>query len=49
MSGRSRFHTPSKEGCSGERLAPEWRGPHPASEEGKLDLTEVLRSRYAFS
>jgi hypothetical protein len=27
-----------------ERLAPERRGPHPASEEGKLELTEALRS-----
>ena len=27
-----------------ERLAPERRDPHPASEEGKLKLTEALRS-----
>jgi hypothetical protein len=43
MSDRSRFHT-LKEACGIERLAPERRGPHPASEEGKLELTEALRS-----
>ena len=43
MSDRSRFHT-LKEACGIERLAPERRGPRPASEEGKLELTEALRS-----
>jgi hypothetical protein len=43
MSDQSRFHT-FKEACGIERLAPERRGPHPASEEGKLELTEALRS-----
>jgi len=38
-----RFHT-LKEACGIERLAPERRGPRPASEEGKLELTEALRS-----
>ena len=33
-----------KETCGIERLAPERRVPHPASEEGKLELTEALRS-----
>lgn len=33
-----------KEGCGIEQLAPERRGPHPASEEGRLELTEALRS-----
>jgi|CXWL01.1.fsa_nt_gi hypothetical protein len=32
------------EACGLERLAPERRGPRPASEEGKLELTEALRS-----
>jgi hypothetical protein len=43
MGDRSRFHT-LKKACSIERLAPERRGPHPAAEEGKLELTEALRS-----
>ncbi len=42
-SDRSRFHT-LKEACGIERLAPERRGPRPASEEGKVELTEALRS-----
>jgi hypothetical protein len=33
-----------KETCGIERLAPERRSPRPASEEGKLELTEALRS-----
>ena len=40
----SSISIPYKEACGIERLAPERRGPHPASEEGKLELTEALRS-----
>ena len=43
MSDRSRVYT-LKEACGIERLAPERWGPNPASEEGKLELTEALRS-----
>jgi len=44
LSGWSRFHSSTKEACGIEGLAPERRGPHPTSEEGKLELTEALRS-----
>lgn len=35
------FPLSTREPCSCERLAPERRGPRPASEEGKLELTEA--------
>jgi hypothetical protein len=38
-----RFHT-LKEGRGIERIVPKRRAPHAAPAEGKLELTEVLRS-----
>jgi hypothetical protein len=42
--GTGPISIPYKEACGIERLAPERRGLRPASEEGKLELTEALRS-----